>query len=107
MLKSTEYLIDQFNKGNLDSFLLDHSVSDAVVKDLIAMFVELQDTAVSVTNIDQVAIECPCCHTKYTINFNDMNNDAIHCLNCGHEYYQICNIYQLIMGVHRFRTEEL
>ena len=102
MLKSTQYLIDQYNKGKLDSFLLDHSVSDAVVKDLVAMFVELQDTALSVTNFKQVSIECPCCHTKYTISINEINKDSVHCLNCGYEYYQSCNVYQAIIGVHRF-----
>lgn len=106
MLKSTQYLIDQFNKGNLDSFLLSHSISNAVVKDLVAMFVELQDTALSVTDVEQVAIECPCCHTKYTININDLNKDVVHCLECGYNYYQIGNIYQMTIGVHRFRTEE-
>ena len=102
MLKSTQYLIDQYNKGNLDNFLLDHSVNNAVVKDLVAMFDELQDTALSVTNFKQVSIECPHCHTKYTISINEINKDSVHCLNCGHEYYQASNVYQAIVGVHRF-----
>lgn len=102
MLKSTRYLIDQYNKGKLDSFLLDHSVNNAVVKDLVAMFVELQDTALSVTNFKQVSIECPHCHTKYTISTNELNKDKVRCLECGYEYYQSYNVYQAIMGVHRF-----
>lgn len=107
MLKATEHLIgivESYNCGtNIDDFLLKHSVSNAVIKDLLYMIAEFRLTSLNIKSFDSFSIECPCCHTKYTISANELNKDKVHCLECGHEYNQHGNIYKATYNIKRFK----
>lgn len=107
MLKATEYLINIVescnSRNSIDDFLLKHSVSNAVIKELLYIIAEFRRTSLCIKSCNSFSIECPCCHTKYTIGINELNKDKVHCLECGYSYYQHSNIYKATYNIERFK----
>ena len=108
MLKATEHLINIVescnSSNNIDDFLLKHSVSNTVIKELLYIIAEFRLTSLCIKSFNNFSIECPCCHDKYNITLEELNVDkAVKCLKCGHEYNQYSNIYKATYNIERFK----